>query len=158
MPGRRFEVGAGAAMVTPRPYVDEPARGVGQLWVSGEPTRWLSLSAITVFDTNAAALGGAARVNVVRTADFVGGVEGEVGYAWLGASLPLAVRLFDQTWLYAAPRIGNWGIDPVFGLIGGVSARVSGGFILRVETQTSWQDFKYYNRRQHLGLAAAYQF
>lgn len=158
MPGRSLEVGAGAAMVTKRPYVNEPARGAGQLWVTGEPTRWLALSGITVFDTGAAGVGGALRVNYLRTHDFVAGVEGEAGFAWLGASLPVSVRLFDQTWIYGGPRIANWGIDPVVGFTGGVSARIKGGFILRAETQASWQKFKYYNFRQHFGLAAAYQF
>ena len=158
MDDRSLEVGVGAAVVTKRPYVDEPMRGAGQLWVTGEPTRWLSLSGITVFDTGAAGVGGAARVNYLRKQNFVAGVEGEAGFAWVGASLPLSLRLFDQTWLYGGPRIANWGIDPVIGATGGVSTRITGGFILRAETQLSWQDFKYYNFREHFGLAAAYQF
>ncbi len=158
MDDRSLEVGVGAAMVTKRPYVSEPARGAGQLWVTGEPTRWLSLSGITVFDTGAAGAGGAVRINYLRSSDFVAGVEGEAGFAWLGASLPLAFRIFDQTWLYGGPRIANWGIDPVGGFTGGLSARIKGGFILRAETQVSWQGFKYYNIRKHFGLAAAYQF
>ncbi len=158
MPGRSIEVGAGAAMITKRPYVSEPARGAGQVWVSGEPTRWLSLSGVTAFDTGAAGVGGAVRINYLRTPDIVLGAEGEGGFAWIGGSLPLSVRLFDQTWLYAAPRISNWGIDPIFGVTGGVSTRIYGGFILRAETQSSWQGFKAYNYRQHFGLAAAYQF
>lgn len=158
MEGRSLEVGVGAAMVTSRPYVSEPARGAGQVWVSGEPTRWLSLSGVTVFDTGAAGVGGAVRINYLRTPDFVAGVEGEGGFAWIGGSLPFAYRLFDQTWIYGAPRIANWGIDPIFGVTGGLSARIYGGFILRAETQISWQNFKAYNRREHFGLAAAYQF
>lgn len=158
MPGRSLEVGAGAAMITPRPYVSEPARGAGQVWVSGEPTSWLSLSGITVFDTDAAGAGGAVRINYLRTPGFVAGVEGEAGFAWVGASLPLSARLFDQTWLYGGPRIANWGVDPVGGATAGLSTRITGGFILRAEAQVSWQGFKYYNFRKHFGLAAAYQF
>lgn len=158
MEGRSLEVGAGAAIVTKRPYVEEPARGAAQLWVSGEPTRWLSLSGITVFDTGAAGAGGAVRINYLRRRNIVAGVEAEAGFAWLGASLPVAYRLFDQTWLYGGPRIANWGIDPVIGFTGGLSARIKGGFILRAESQVSWQNFKYYNFRQHYGLAVAYQF
>jgi hypothetical protein len=87
-----------------------------------------------------------------------GGVEAELGYAWAAVSLPVSVRLFDQSFLYSAPRLGTWSDGAIFGVPLGVSVRVYDGFILRAEAQLSWQGFKYYNRRTHLGGAVVYQF
>lgn len=158
MPGKRLEVGAGAVAVGPRPFVEESTQGAGQLWLMGDTSPLVTLSAIGAFDDDAFALGGALRLNAVRTGRFAGGVEGELGYAWAAISLPLAVRAFDQTWLYSAPRLGNWSDDPSFGVPLGASVRVYDGFVLRAEAQLSWQDFKYYNRRFTFGGGAAYQF
>lgn len=159
MPDRSLEVGLGAARVSRRPYVDEPSATAGQAWVTGElGGHRVALSAISAFDSDALALGGALRVNAVHADRFTGGVEGEVGYLWFGVSTPIALRLFDQTHLYTAPRIFNWGIDLAFGIPVGLSVRVYDGFVLRAEWQRSWQDFKYYNRRDHVGGAVAYQF
>jgi hypothetical protein len=158
MPGRSLEVGAGAAMVTARPYVNESAAGAGQVWVSGEIGESGALSAISAFDTDALALGGALRVYALRADRFAGGGEVELGYAWAALSLPVAVRIVDQTWLYTAPRLGNWSFDAFFGIPVGASVRIYDGLMLRAEWQRSWQDFKYYNRRDHYGAAMAYQF
>lgn len=159
MPDRSLELGVGVTRVSPRPYVEESSADVGQAWVTGELSRnRVALSAITAFDSDALAVGGALRVNAIYTERFSGGFEGEIGYLWGGFSIPVAVRLFDQTHVYTAPHLFNWGIDPAFGIPVGVSVRLYGGFVLRAEWQRSWQDFKYYNRREHLGIAAAYQF
>ncbi len=158
MPGRSVEVGLGGAATSPRPFVEEEWHGVGQVWMLTDLSPELTLSAIGVFDTDAAALGGALRWNALRTSRFAGGVEAELGYAWAALSLPGAVRLFDQTWVYTAPRLGTWSTDAIFGLPGGVSARVYDGFVLRAEAQVSWQDFQRFNRRTHLAAGAAYQF
>ncbi len=159
MPGRSLEVGAGAAVVTPRPYVDEPSGKAAQMWVTGEMDHHrVALSAITAFDSDAAGVGGAFRVNAIRSDRFATGIEAELGYIWVGASIPASLRIVDQSYLYTAPRLFNWGLEPAFGIPVGASVRVVDGFILRAEWQRSWQDFKYYNRRDHFGAAAAYQF
>jgi len=157
MPEKSLELGLGAAMVTARPYVTEGSASAGQAWVTGEPSRTVALSGIVAFDSDAIAAGGALRLNAVRTDRFVIGGEGELGYAWGAVSMPLALRVVDQTWVYAAPRFFTWGIDVSYGTPVGVSVRVIDGFCLRAEWQRSWQDFKYYNRRDHYGLAVAAQ-
>jgi hypothetical protein len=156
--GHGLEVGLGAAMVTPRPYVLEKSAGAGQAWVSGEPKRWLGLSAITAFDDKAAGFGGAVRFYFVRERWFALGADTEAGYAWVNESLPLAFRPIEPVWIYAAPRLGNWGIEPIAGVLGGLDVHVYQGFIVRAEAQASWQNFMYYNRRNHYGAALAYQF
>jgi hypothetical protein len=40
----------------------------------------------------------------------------------------------------------------------GLSVRIYDGIVIRGEWQVSWQNFMYYNRRDHWGLAGAYQF
>lgn len=159
MPDRSLEVGAGVARVSPRPYVDEPSASAGQAWVTGEVSEHrVALSAISAFDSDALGIGGGLRVNAIRSDRFHGGVEGELGYLWFSLSLPVAIRIVDQSYLYASPRLFNWSVEPAFGIPVGGSVRVYDGFILRAEWQRSWQNFKYYNRRDHLGVAAAYQF
>ena len=158
MPGNTLEFGAGVTTVSPRPYVIEDWSTVGALWVSNEFTPRSDLSAIVAFDDEALALGGAYRLYYLKHDRFSGAAEAELGGAWAAFSLPIAFRLIDQTHLYASPRIGTWGLDPIFGIPVGVSARIYRGFILRVEWQRSWQDFAYYNRRDHFGAAGAYQF
>jgi hypothetical protein len=155
---RTLEVGGGAVMVTPRPYVIESSHREGQLWVTGRVAPWLSLSALGGFDSHTAMGGGAALARFLTTDRFVAGVGGELGYAWAGASLSGAVRLFDDTWLYTAPRMANWGILIGGGVPVGVSARIYRGLVLRAEAQASWEAFKYYNRRFHFGAAAAYEW
>jgi hypothetical protein len=159
MADRAVEVGAGVAEVTPRPYVDESAASAGQVWVSGEVADdRVGLTAIAPFDDDAAGIGGAFRLNAVRTDRVAAGAEAELGYLWLGLSAPLSLRVFDQSHVYTAPRLFNWGRDLSFGIPVGVSARLYDGYILRAEWQRSWQDFKYYNRRDHYGVALAAQF
>lgn len=158
MNDRDLEVGVGAAAVSPRPYVEEPWQGVGQFWVMGEPTRFLALSAIGAFDDEAFALGGAARLNYLRLDRFVAGAEGEAGLLWAAVSLPFAVRVFDQSFVYSAPRLGTWSSDALVSLPLGTSVRIYDGFMLRAEGQVTWQGFHYYNRRVVVGGAAAYQF
>jgi hypothetical protein len=159
MPDRSLEVGTGVARVSPRPYVDEEPATAGQVWVTGEVgDHRMALSAVSAFDDDAIGVGGALRVNAIRADRFAGGVEAELGYGWFSLSLPMALRLVDQSFFYVGPRLFNWSLDPGFGIPVGLSVRVYDGFILRAEWQRSWQGFKYYNRRDHLGAAAAYQF
>lgn len=158
MPGKRLEVGAGAAALSPRPFVNEDWESAGQVWVSGNTSSLITLSAIGAFDTDAFAAGGALRVNVLRESRFAFGVEGELGYAWAALSLPVALRLFDESWLYSAPRLGTWSTDPIFSVPLGLSLRIYEGFAIRGEAQISWQNFQSFNRRTHFAGAAVYQF
>lgn len=153
-----FEAGAGVARISKRPYVDEDPKSTGQVWFTGRAARWLNLSAVGAFDAHAAAGGVSALARYVTTDRFVAGVGVEGGFAWGAASLSAAGRLFDRTWLYTAPRFGNWGDVPSVGIPAGLSARIVGGFQLRVEGQVSWADFKYYNRRIHLAAAGVYEW
>jgi hypothetical protein len=158
MPGKKLEVGAGAAVLSPRPFVTEDWESAGQVWVSGNTSPLISASAIGAFDSDAVAAGGALRVNLVRKSRVAFGVEGELGCAWAALSLPVALRVFDQSFLYSAPRLATWSSDPIFGVPLGLSLRVYEGFVLRGEAQVSWQNFQYFNRRAHYAGAAVYQF
>jgi hypothetical protein len=158
MPGKKLEVGAGAAVLSPRPYVTEDWESAGQVWVSGDASSLISVAAIGAFDRDAVAAGGAFRVNLVRESRVAFGVEGELGYAWAALSLPVALRVFDQSFLYSAPRLGTWSSDPIFSVPLGLSLRIHDGFSLRAEAQLSWQNFQYFNRRAHYAGAAVYQF
>jgi hypothetical protein len=116
------------------------------------------VSAIGAFDADAAAVGGALRYDALRTQRAAIGVEAELGYAWAALSVPLAARIFDETWVYGAPRIGTWALDPVVSMLSGVSARVYDGVIVRGEGQLSYQGLQSYNQRSHFSFGAAYQF
>jgi hypothetical protein len=155
---RTFEVGAAAVTVRPRQYVIEGAHNQAQMWFTGRAASWLSLSGVGAFDGRSPLGGVGALARYVTTDRFVAGVGVEGGYAWLAGSLSGSVRLFDNTWVYAAPRISNWGIFVAPAVPVGLSARIFKGFNLRAEAQLSWQDMKYYNRRVHLAGAAVYEW
>lgn len=155
---RQFEVGGGAAMVTPRPYVIESSHGEGQFWFTDRVVPWLSLSGVGAFDSQTAKAGIAALARYVTTDRFIAGVGAEAGFAWYAGSLSAAGRVFDDTWIYVAPRIYNWGVFATPGLPAGITSRIYRGFHLRAEAQLSWQEFKYYNRRLHLSAAAVYEW
>lgn len=157
MDDRSIELGAGGAVLSPRPYAQDSWRGAGQVWVSGPVADWLELSGVMAFDDEAALGGGAAQARYVRTDRFAGSVELELGWAWGAVALPVAVRLFDETWIYASPRLGTLGDELTPGVPLGVSVHVWDGLMIRAEGQVSWAAFRYYNRRVHLGLAVAYQ-
>lgn len=158
MPDRKLEVGGAGALVGPRPYVDEPTRAAGQVWVSGSPQRKLTLTGIAAFDLTALALGGAARLDLLRTYRVAAGPEFELGLLWSAFSLPCAVRLFDETWIYTAPRIGTRGVTWAVEAPAGLSVRIYGGLMARAEYRVSWGELSYYQRRDIAGLALALQF
>lgn len=141
-----------------RPYVDESAAYTGQVWFSMDAGRHFTLSGVTAFDRAAAAAGFAARWNALRASRLAMGPELELGYAWGAGSLGVAVRTLGNSWIYAAPRLGNIGFDWAFGIPAGVSVDLTHGFVLRAEAQLSWADFVYYNRRLHLASGLAYQW
>jgi len=153
-----FEVGGGGVYVSPRPYVVESGHGSGQLWFTGRAARWLSLSLVSAFDRHSALGGAQALARFVTTDRAVAAVGVEAGFAWGGASLEGAARLFDDTWIYAAPRVFNWGKFVAVGVPVGLSLHVVGGLSVRGEAQVSWEDLQYYNRRLHVGAAAAYEW
>ena len=156
--GQRYEAGGGVAEVGPRPYVDEPAHYTGQAWFTAEAKRWLSLSGIVAFDTEAAAVGGAARWNAFKSQRLTLGPELEAGYAWVAGSFGATLRVFRRNFIYTAPRFGTLGSTWGVGVPAGISVDLSHGFVLRAEAQLSWQELKYYNRRLHLAGGIAYQF
>jgi len=156
--GRDFEAGAGAVATSPRPYVEEPWRATGQVWLTLRASPALDTSMIVAFDDRGAAGGAEARVAYVLTDRFVAGVSGEVGWAWVGFGLPLALRLFDETWLYSTPRVANLGHEPALFAHLGLSVRIWDGLMVRLEGQLSWVELLHYQRRAHLGGAVAYQW
>lgn len=155
--GRGAEVGAGAAVVSPRELVEEPVRAAGQLWALTRAGGRFTLSAIGAFDDDAVALGVAARFDAIDTKRFAGGVELELGYAWAAVSLPVAVRMFGESWAYGAPRFGSWGTQPLLSLPAGVSLHAGDGVFLRAEGQALIQSFAWGQPRWAAGLGAAYQ-
>jgi hypothetical protein len=155
---KTFEVGAGVVNVSKRPYVDEPSRNIGQSWLTLRAASWVSFSAISAYDREGAAGGAAALFRVLRTDRLVLGTSVEAGYAWGGLSASSAVRLLEDSWIYTAPRLANWGDSVSVGIPVGISIQLVSGFHLRTEVQWSWEDLKSYNRRVHTGLAAAYAF
>jgi hypothetical protein len=156
--GTNYEVGLGAVTVSPRPYVDERWRQAGQAWFTLKATDWLQLSGISAFDAEALGVGVGATASILRGNRFAAGVGAEVGYGWGAISLPFALRLFEQSWLYGAPRISNYGIDPVVGLPIGLSLHIERGAFLRLEYQSSWVELQAYNLRHHFGAALAVQW
>jgi hypothetical protein len=158
LPDRRLELGGGGAIVSPRPFVEEPARGTGQFWATGRASRYFTVSAIGAFDTSAVAVGGALRFDYLRVDRIAAGAEVEGGFAWAGGSLPFAVRLFDETWLYTAPRIGTRSYDWALELPAGISVRIHDGWMVRAEYRISWVELDPFSRRHVGGLALAYQF
>jgi hypothetical protein len=152
------ELGLGTVAVSPRPYVDERWSHTGQLWFTMRATPWLQLSGISAFDASAIGIGVGATASLVRAQSFVAGVGGEAGYGWAAAGLPLAARLFDQTWIYAEPRVTNYGIYPLFGAPVGLSLYVDRGAFLRLEYQASWERVQAFNLRHHLAAGFAVQW
>jgi hypothetical protein len=145
-------------VVGPRPFVDEPARASGQLWGAFRLGPHFTITGVSAFDASAIAVGGALRWNAVRASRFAMGVEGEGGFAWVGAGLPLAFRLFDQTWLYTSPRMAFRLVDAVLTVPVGLSVRIFDGFMLRAEYGASWVDLQRAQRRNFGGLALAVAF
>ena len=156
--GRRNEIGLGAVAVSPRPYVDEPWSQAGQMWISRQALPWLHVSAIAAFDARAAAVGLAGRALYMRGRRFGAGVDAELGYGWGALGLPFGFRLIDETWLYASPRVGNYGLQPMFGLPMGISVNLQGGAFLRMEYQTSWVNLMAFEHRSHAGASLAVQW
>jgi hypothetical protein len=158
LPDRSSEVGLGLVQLGPRPYVDERAQVIGQLWATHEPSQNLALTVLTAFDDSAVAGGLAVRWTPLRTSRLALGPEIEFGHAWGAASLGFAIRTVGENWLYTAPRIGNVGFDWTLGVPIGASIDLTHGFVLRGEAQLSWGELKYYNRRVHLAGGLAYQW
>lgn len=159
MSDRSFEVGGGGTLVGPRPFVDEPTQGAGQLWFSGRAAKNLTLTGIGAIEASAFALGGGARIDVVRTNRFAFGPEVELGFLWAALNVGAAVRLFDQTYVYTAPRLGSRGADWALDIPGGLSVRVYEGIMLRAEYRVAWTgELSYFQQRRIAGAALAVQF
>jgi hypothetical protein len=157
LPDRSVELGAGGVALSPRPYVQEPWRGAGQLWAAGPISKRFDLGAVAAFDLDGAAVGATLRLHVSTHDRFALAVDTELGWGWISLSVPLGVRLFDETWLYTAPRLFNWGQRPAVAVPVGLSVRIADGFFLRAEAQAVWPDLSPYQRRWIFGLGAAQQ-
>ncbi|MGZ3422366.1 MAG: hypothetical protein ACXVEE_31140 [Polyangiales bacterium] len=158
MEGRSHEIGAGAVHVGSRALVDESPTVSGLAWYSGAPSTRVTLSVLGAFDAHAVALGGAFRVEAVRSHAFVAAAELQGGYAWAALTFPMALRVYDESWVYTSPRIGTIGRYLGFGVPLGLSVRAYRGFMVRAEAQASFERFERYNRRIHLAGGAAYQW
>lgn len=154
---RAVELGAGGAAISPRPYVQEPWRGAGQIWAAGPISGVFDLGAVVAFDLDGFAAGGSLRAHLVTHDRFALAVDLELGWAWAALAFPVAFRLFDESWVYVAPRVANWGASPSLGVPFGLSVRVRDGFFVRAEAQWQWPELSPYQRRIHLGLALAQQ-
>lgn len=156
--GQQFEVGAGAVAVSPRPYVQtDEWRGGGQAWGTWAAASWLELSLIAAADPEAALGGVAGRLRLFDADRFASAFDLELGFAWATVSLPIAVRLFDWTWIYATPAVGSWGRDVTVRGALGLSVRVVERLFVRVESQLNYPTLDAYQRRVHLGAALAWQ-
>ena len=155
---RPQEAGAAVSVVGARPYVIESSRAVGQLWFASRLGNHWSIAGIGSFDDEAVLAGAALRWDALRSDRFAGGIEAEAGFLYASMSVPLALRLWQEVWLYSNPRLGNWGPELSGFVPVGLSAELYRGVFLRAEAQYSWEDFKYYNRRRHLGIAVGYRW
>lgn len=156
--GRDDEVGLAVSRVSARPYINETAQYVGQLWWSTRlDARWV-LSAVGAFDEGSAAGGAAVRLDLASGRWAALAAEAEVGLFWGALSVPMTLRVWRRLGLYSAPRLGTWGPEVTPFLPLGISMQILDSVSLRAEGQVSWGDFKYYNRRVHWGLAGAYQW
>ncbi len=153
--GRAAELGAGAVAQSPRPYVTEPWRVSAQMWGSGELDRRLELSTVVTLDDQGAAAGVALRWVAVDTDRAALGVELQLGWAWIAVALPASVRLFGESRLYVAPRLGTFGARWTPALPLGLSLGLPGATFFRAEGQASWPGFDAAGRRIHLSVGAA---
>lgn len=156
--GKTGEIGGGGAVIGPRPYVEERAHGVGQLWISKKVDKRVTLTGIGAFDAAAAALGGGLRFDLWKNRRAAVAVEGELGFAWGALLLPASVRLVGDARLYTGPRLGSRGINWAVDLPIGISAPLSGSWMLRAEYSSSWVELRNYQQRHLLGMALSYQY
>lgn len=156
--GRAHELGLAISSVRPRPYVIEPAREVGQVWWAARLRQPWSITTLLAFDVSALAAGAALRFDALHTRALTLSAEAEGGFAWGAVSLPVALRVWNETGIYCSPRLGNWGALLTPFLPCGVQGELAQGLMLRGELQLSWADFEAYNRRAHWGVAVAHQW
>lgn len=158
MPGRTTELGVGTALIGPRPYVEEQAHAVGQIWVQRRVRPRLTLSGIGAFDAKAAAGGGGARVDLLRARRGAVGVEAELGLVWAALTIPASVRLVGEARLYTAPRLGSRGINWALDVPIGLSVPFDSHWVLRAEYSSSWVELRNYQQRHLVGMGVGYQF
>lgn len=158
MDGKTSELGMGAAVIGPRPYVEERAHGVGQLWISKQVHKRVMLTGMGAFDVAAAALGGGLRLDMIKTRRFAASVEGELGFAWGALVFPASVRVAGPARLYTGPRLGSRGVNWAIDLPVGISMPLVGSWVARAEYSSSWVELMHYQHRHLLGLAVAYQY
>jgi len=157
-PGNTVELGSGVVAQVPRSWVDEPWRAAVQMWGGGHISDRVELATIVMLDDLGIASGIALRWLPVETDRLTAGLELQVGWLWIAVAVPVSARLFGQTRLYTAPRIGTFGAEWTPALPLGVSLGFPRNVDLRLEGQVSWPGFHASGRRAHLSAAAAHQW
>jgi hypothetical protein len=155
---RPRELGIAFSSVEARPYVEETAQYLGQVWWTLRVDERWALTTLAAFDSSAAAAGAALRFDVVSGQRAALAVEVEGGVAWAGVGMPATLRIWRGAALYTAPRLGTWGSDITPFIPLGVSVPIARSLALRAEAELSWADFRYYNRRLHWGFAVVHQW
>lgn len=153
--GRDAELGGAAVAQSPRPFVDEPWRVSAQMWGSGRLGSQVELSTVVAVDDQGVAAGVALRWIAVERGRFALGLELQAGWLWVALAVPASVRLFDDTRLYTAPRLGTFGARWTPALPMGLSIDIPDAALLRLEGQASWPGFDAASRRYHLSAGAA---
>lgn len=151
-PTARAEVGVGYTAVGPRPLQDDGWAHGGQAWGTLSATTWLDVSVVGAFDDQSGTAGVAVRWRAFDHERVALGVGVELGVGWAGLQLPIAARLLDGVWVYSAPQIGTWGIDPTVRVPVGIDVEVLDTFRVRTEAQLNYPNFDPYLRRTQLGV------
>jgi hypothetical protein len=104
----------------------------GELWGSYRFDR-LELSGL-LFGGSSIALGGGGGIRwyLIDTPELQFGVDGQLGWLWIDAGLPVGVRLADALWLYTRPSY-SYGIGPHGQLPLGMSIRLTDSLLLTPE-------------------------
>ena len=149
------EVGVGVVGQSPRPWVDEEWRGGVEMWGSGRLGGRIEMSTIVAIDAHGVAGGVALRWIAVERDRVALGVELQVGWLWAAVAVPVSLRMFGESRLYAAPRLGTFGARLTPALPVGVSLGLPSDTALRLEGQVSFPAFDPVERRFHLGAGVA---
>lgn len=152
-PTARAEIGVGYTTVGPRPLqADEGWAHGGQIWGTWNAQTWLDIAVVGAFDDESGTAGLAVRWRALETDRVALGLGVELGAGWAGVQVPVAARLLDGVWVYTAPQLGTWGIDPTARVPVGIDVEVLDTLRVRTEAQLNYPAFDPYLRRLHLGV------
>ena len=153
--GAGAELGAGVVAQSPRPWVDEAWSGSGEMWGTGRVSSRVTLSTIVAVDGRGAAGGIALRWIAIEGDRAAVGIEVQLGWLWAAIAVPASVRMFGESWVYAAPRVGTFGARVAPALPVGVSLGLPSDTALRLEGQVSFPAFDPIERRFFFGAGVA---